>query len=116
FDDVLAYPRKDDVAATEVRDTPENLEIRVDLPGHDPKNIQVQIKEGVLSIHSERKESKDSREWSEVRYGRVHRSFTLPETADSERADAKFEHGVLTVSLPKKESSKPKTIDIRVAA
>src|SRR5262249_53453622 len=74
FDNVLALPKREDqgIPTAEVEDTAEGLQLRLDLPGHDPKDIKVQVENGVLSIRSERKselkKGAENHAWTEVRY------------------------------------------------
>lgn len=75
--------------------------VRADIPGVDPdKDISVSIDNDVLTIHGERREEKHDKHRSEVRYGEFTRAFRLPTGCTSEDISAKYEHGVLEVSVP----------------
>lgn len=104
--------------AADVEETDEALMLKVDLPGHDPKAIQVKVEGDTLTIQSERRhESKKEKRGllrAERSYGVFTRSFSLPSTVDAAKCEARFEHGVLTVTMPKREDAKPRTIDIKV--
>lgn len=104
--------------AADVVETADAVTVRIDLPGHDPKNIQVNVEDDLLTVRSERKaESEDKGEtWhrSERSYGVYARSFALPASVDADKAEARYEHGVLSVTLPKREEARPKTIAVKV--
>lgn len=83
--------------------------MRADLPGVDPKEVEVSLEGDTLTISGERR-SKSEREggrYSEVRYGRFERSMRVPEGLDPEKVTAKYANGVLelTVPLPKEVST-----------
>lgn len=106
--------------AADVIETDKEVQVKMDLPGHDPKTLQVKLEGDTLTVQSERKqESKDERKGylrAERSYGMFSRSIVLPNSVDAQRGEAKFEQGVLTITLPKREDVKPKTIDIKVEA
>jgi len=102
----------------DVVETQAAIEVTVDLPGHDPKSVDVKLENGVLTIQSERKQERRGEQDGVLRaersFGQFVRSFELPDTVDAEKVAAKFEHGVLTVTLPKREETKPRTISVKV--
>jgi HSP20 family protein len=104
--------------AADVVETEQGLELRVDLPGHDPRSIEVKFEGDTLTLRSERKSERTAETGryvrAERRYGVFARSFVLPSTFDGSKAEARLEHGVLTVVLPKKEEAKPRTVEIKV--
>lgn len=106
------------VPAADVIETAEAVTVRMDLPGHDPKAIHVNVENDILTVRSERKSEIEERQAhmhrSERSYGMYARSFVLPATVDAARAEAKYERGVLTVTLPKRADAKSKRIDIKV--
>lgn len=89
-----------------------------DLPGFNKEDLKIDISNNVLTISGnrklEREESKDKYLRVERSYGSFARRFTLPNTVDSEKVDAKYKNGVLTLRLPKKEEALPKSIDVKV--
>src|SRR5690348_16772397 len=89
----------------DVKEEAERFLIRADVPGVDPKDIEVSLEDGVLTISGERKveEREESAGWTRIERasGRFHRSFTLPETVDAEGVSAKGNHGVLEIVIPK---------------
>jgi HSP20 family protein len=96
-------------------------EITADLPGMDEKNVEVQLSNGNLTIKGEKKEEREEKKkdfyLQERRFGSFERTFGLPEGVDADKIEAKFNKGVLTVTLPKKaEAQKPaKKIDVKAA-
>lgn len=91
--------------------------ITVELPGGKKDDVQVELHEGVLTIRGEKRcerdETKDQRCYIERSYGSFSRSFRLPDDADAARMDASFKDGILSVTVPKTEKSKPKAIAVR---
>jgi HSP20 family protein len=98
----------------EVTSGSEGWTIRMGLPGIDPKDVSVDLDKNVLTVSGERTtpEEKNKRHLSELGYGRFTRSFTLPDTVDTEKVAAKFEHGMLELTLPVTEVTKPRRIEI----
>jgi len=86
------------------------------VPGVKPEEIDVQVSGNVLTLKGERKEEKKKEKASYIyqkrSFGSFTRSVTLPTEVDVDKAKAEFEHGVLTLTLPKSEIVKPKTIKI----
>lgn len=103
--------------AIDVSDDDKRYTITVELPGGKKDDVHVELHEGMLTIHgekkSEREEKKEKRRYVERSYGSFSRSFRLPPDADAEHLDASFKDGVLTISIPKTEEAKPRTIAIK---
>jgi HSP20 family protein len=104
--------------AVDILETEEQLVFKADLPDIDPKNVNIQVENGTLTLEGERKferkEGKEGYHRIERSYGSFVRCFSLPETVDTEHVKADYKNGVLTVTLPKKEVAKPKTVKIEV--
>ena len=102
----------------DVFETPESIVLKADLPDVKKDEVDISIENGTLTLKGERKMEKETKEKNFYRmersYGTFTRSFTLPPTVDSEKVGASFESGVLTVTLPKREESKPKQIKVKV--
>jgi len=102
--------------AVDVYETDQNVMMKAELPGVDPKNVEIRVEDGTLYLKGERKFEKEVKEENyhrvERSYGSFTRSFALPSSVDSEKAAADYKDGVLTLTLPKKEEAKPKTIKI----
>ncbi len=92
--------------------------VRVDLPGIDPKNIDVQVVNGTLTVKGTREEKRESEKASmfrrEIRYGGFERSITLPEGIKAEDLNAVHRDGVLELSAPVPKEAAPKTVKIQV--
>ncbi len=95
-------------------------ELSAELPGMDEKNIDVKYSDGMLTIKGEKEETKEESKkdyhLSERSYGSFQRSFSLPDGIDTDKIEATFKKGVLTVSLPKSAEAKKKEKEIAVAA
>jgi HSP20 family protein len=86
-----------------VNATEKDLRVSAELPGLDPKDVEILVEGDVLTIRGEKKsetEDKD-RHFSERYYGRFERSLRLPFEVEDDKAEATFKNGVLTVTLPK---------------
>src|SRR5215212_4831090 len=114
-----AYSRSAWVPALDVRETDDRFELTVDLPGIEPGDVTVNYEDGTLSISGKREFSKEEsgETWHRVErgFGTFARQVRLPRTADAERIEASFDRGVLTVSVPKAEAAKPRTIEVRAS-
>jgi len=101
----------------EVKETNEAFLISADMPGVADNNLNINLHNGVLTIagHRDAEERKDGETYAiyERQYGSFTRSFALPDVADGDRIDAKLEHGVLTLSIPKRAEAKPKKIALK---
>ncbi|WP_326545510.1 Hsp20/alpha crystallin family protein [Mycolicibacterium sp. ND9-15] len=83
-----------------------NYELRAELPGIDPeKEVDVTVRDGVLTIKSERTAKKESNGRSEFSYGSFVRSVTLPPGADEDAITARYDKGILTVTVPVQEEA-----------
>jgi len=102
----------------DIKEEADKFLITADLPGVDPKEIQVSMENNVLSIKGERKLERKVEENNFTRTerfsGTFYRRFTLPKEANGEQIQAKGKHGVLEISIPKKEPHTPKKIDVKV--
>jgi HSP20 family protein len=91
--------------------------VTMELAGTSKDDVTVEFGDGVLTIRgekkSEREEEDEQRRFVERCYGTFSRSFTLPRDAEGEKIDAKLENGVLTLSIPKSEAAKPRTVAIK---
>ncbi|MBI2969673.1 MAG: Hsp20/alpha crystallin family protein [Gammaproteobacteria bacterium] len=102
--------------AVDIKEEDNRFVILADLPGVDPKQIDVTMENGVLTIRGERKYEKDEEREGFRRVERVrgtfYRRFSLPDTADSERIQAKGRDGVLEIVIPKHEKVQPRRIAV----
>jgi HSP20 family protein len=114
-----AFSRDTWMPALDVREAEDRYEVKMDLPGLEPNDVNVTFEDGMLTISGKRQfESEDKGDtWHRVErgFGTFARSIRLPQTADSERIEASFDKGVLTVSVPKTEQAKPRQIEVRTS-
>ena len=106
------------VPAVDIFETENEWVLKADLPEVKMNEIDIQIENGTLTLKGERKFQKQDagKGYTQVErnYGAFARYFTLPETVDSEKVQAAYAEGVLTVTLPKKEVAKPRSIKVQV--
>jgi len=100
----------------DVCETENDFVIKASLPGVKPDDVDITVQGDMLTIRGETKveEDKKGEHWHfrERRYGGFQRSVSLAAPVDSDKAQAHYEHGVLTLTLPKSEAAKPKQIRI----
>ena len=104
--------------AVDVYEDEHNVTLKIEVPGIDEKDIDVRIENNTLSVHGERKFEKDEKEENfrrvERQYGSFTRTFTLPNTVDTEHVQANYDKGILNIQLAKKAEAKPKQIKVNV--
>jgi len=108
------------IPMVDIHEFGDRFELYVDLPGVDPRNVELTLDGGILTLAGERAvqeiSAKGGDEVQALRvergHGRFHRRFVLPDTVDGERVNAAGKNGVLTVTIPKQEKSKPRRIQI----
>jgi len=102
----------------DVAETKGDLLVKAELPGMDPKDIDISLHEGILTIKGEKKQEKEEKEEGyhliERSYGSFTRSIRLPKDVQSDKINASFKNGILKVVLPKTEEAKKKEIKIMV--
>ena len=96
-----------------------NIVLKAELPGVDPKDVDVRVENNILTLRGERKLENEVKRESyhrvERAYGSFTRSFTLPNVVDTEKIKAEYKDGLLRMTLPKKDEARPKQISINVA-
>ena len=101
----------------DMHQTDNALVVKASLPGFKPEEVDVSITDGTLNIKGEHKEENEVKEdnyfYKERRYGTFNRSLPIPVKVKSDKAEAVFEDGVLTLTLPKAEEVKPKQIKVK---
>ncbi len=106
--------------AVDIYETANELVVKADLPDVNEKDIDVRVENNLLTIRGERKFEKSVSEENYLRvertYGAFSRSFSLPNTVNAETIGAEYKSGVLTVTLPKREESKPRQVKVTVNA
>ena len=105
----------------DVKENEKEIVVKADLPGMDEKDINLTIHNGVLSLRGEKKSEhtgeRENYHVMERSYGSFQRSIRLPDTIDEDKAEARFDKGVLTITLPKRPEtvSAQKKIEIKGA-
>ncbi|MGH9359996.1 MAG: Hsp20/alpha crystallin family protein [Terriglobia bacterium] len=104
----------------DIFETDHDLIVKTELPGIDPKDVEVRVEDGTLYLKGERKYENEVKEQNyhrvERAYGSFMRSFTLPSSVNTDDVKAEYKDGVLTLTMAKREEAKPKTIKINVAS
>lgn len=103
--------------SVDIHETDGVIIVQAELPGLTKENIEIEVKENILTIKGERIEEKEIKEENyhrhERRSGRFHRSFTLPAVIDPGKVVASYKAGVLEVKIPRLDEHKPQQIDIK---
>jgi HSP20 family protein len=108
--------------AVDITEGDKAYEVTADLPGMDEKNIEVKLSNGVLTIKGEKQEEKEEKKQDyclqERHFGSFERSFRVPDGVDTDKIEASFKKGVLTVKLPKSPEAQKaeKKIEVKTAA
>lgn len=121
FDDAFTRPLslRDgwSVPAIDMYQTDDEIVVKAALPGVKADEVQINITGEVLTLKGEIKHEEDKQEkaWHihEQRYGSFERSIVLPTDVVADKAKAEFENGILTVTLPKADEVKPRTINVK---
>src|ERR1700730_12698139 len=104
--------------AVDIYETENELVVKADLPDVNPQDLDIRVEHNVLTIRGERKFEQKVNEDNYLRiertYGSFSRSFSLPNTVNTEAIKADYKNGVLTVQLPKRAESKPKQVKVNV--
>ena len=105
--------------ALDVFEDKDNLLVKAELPGMKKEDIEISLHDNVLSLSGERKEEHKHQEGeihrSERFVGKFQRTLTLPTPVAADKVKASYKDGILTVTLPKTEESKPKQIEIKAS-
>lgn len=105
------------VPALDVTEDEQALTLTAELPGVNKDDLDVCIEDGVLTLRGEKKEEQKSEGtgWHRVerRYGRFERRIRMPEYVDTDKARAEHKDGVLTLTVPKVQKARPKSIEIK---
>ena len=103
--------------ALDVHESDDDVTVKAAIPGVKPEDISISLTGDTLTIkgdtHEEKEKTEGSYHMRERRYGAFERSISLPRKVDADKANADFENGVLTLTLPKVEEVKPKAITIK---
>jgi len=111
-------PVQDWVPAVDIFEDADAIQLHAELPGMEMKEIEVKVANNTLEIKGEKKIEKQDKKENYHRvervFGRFARSFRLPGTVNQEKIRAKYDRGILTITLPKREETKPKNITVEV--
>jgi HSP20 family protein len=124
FDRLMARPTETEtfafVPAVEMHDDPETITLRLELPGLNPQDLDIQATAEAVSISGERRFEKRSEDRgvtrSEFRYGRFQRVIPLPSRIKHDQVKAEYKNGILTLTLPKADSEKAQVIKVSVVS
>ena len=102
----------------DVKEDDKSYTVNAELPGVKKEEIQVSIDGNQVAIDAEVRRQKEKKQnekmlHTERRYGKVYRAFALPQDVDQERAEAKYENGVLELTLPKKAAATTRTLTVQ---
>jgi HSP20 family protein len=124
FDDLFGEPaailcneRKALALEFDILETDEHIVVKADLPGIDVKDLDIEVVDRVLTLKGNKKEEHEEKtkhfHRTERRFGSFCRSLQLPDEVESEKIEAAYKDGVLTVTIPKGESAKPKKVEVK---
>lgn len=108
--------------AVDVREYSDRFQLLLDVPGVEPKDVEITLDSGVLTVAGNRSEEKvvgsngaeqPQQQRIERQLGRFHRRFVLPDTADSENVNASGRNGVLEIVIPKQRKAQPRRIAVK---
>ena len=104
------------VPPVDIQETTDGYRLQAELPGLTKDDINITLENNVLRLSGERKFERDAKKENfqriERTYGTFSRAFALPQQVNSEKVQAAFENGVLTITVPKAEQAKPRKIEI----
>ena len=110
----------DYIPSVEIEETDDNFYIKLEVPGLDPQDIDIEVKDNSVSISGERKsESKTEAKGfvrSEIRYGKFERVIPLSTRVENENVKAEYKEGILSLTLPKVEAEKHKAVKVAIAS
>ena len=101
----------------DIAESDTEITVRAELPGVDPKDVEISLEGNVLTVSGEKSEKKEEKSenyhWAERTFGSFRRTVHLPETIDPEKVTADYDKGVLEIRIAKSEAAKPRKIDIK---
>lgn len=104
--------------AVDIMETEDAVTLKADLPDVNTENIDIRVENGTLTLKGFRKFEKDEAVKGyhriERSYGEFVRSFAVPPTVETDKVAAEYKNGVLTVTLPKKETAKPRQVKVEI--
>jgi HSP20 family protein len=107
------------IPPVDIYETGDSLVLKAELPGINPDEVEIRVEDSTIYLKGERKFEKEIKEENlhrvERSYGTFTRSFALPNTIDADKVNAEYQNGILTLTIPKHEEAKPRTIKINVS-
>ncbi len=117
FDNALGYAVSEGWPKVDIEETDDAYLIKAELPGMSKEQVNIEIRNNVLSISGEKKETREEKSKNvhrrESYVGGFCRNFSLPDQVATEKVDAEFRDGILRLTIPKSEEKKPRRITIR---
>ena len=108
------------VPPVDIYEDENSISLRLEVPGMKQEDLDIRLENNTLTVRGERKFEKEEKEENfhriERRYGSFSRSFTLPNTVDTDKVQADYQDGVLSISLAKRAETKPKQIKVGVGS
>jgi HSP20 family protein len=106
--------------AAELHETADAIHLKLEVPGIDAKDLDIQVSADAVSVSGERKSESTSEDKgvkrTEFRYGRFQRVFQLPARIQNDHVTADYKDGILTITLPKAEGEKTKVVKVNVVS
>jgi HSP20 family protein len=107
------------IPPVDIYENGDSLVLKAELPGINPGDMEIHVEDNTLYLKGERKFEKEVKEENlhrvERSYGTFTRTFALPNTIDADKVKAEYQSGILTLTMPKREEAKPRTIKINVS-
>ena len=110
------------IPAVDIREFTDRFQLLIDLPGVDPKQVEITLDNGVLSVSGDRRDEQEvqangqgepQQQRTERRLGRFYRRFILPDTVDADNVNAVGRNGVLEIVIPKHAKAQPRRISVK---
>ena len=118
FGDVDVYDKGNWQPAVELVDSDEALTLKAEIPGIEPKDLDISVSRNSVTISGEHRyeEEKEEKDYyrSEFRYGKFERTIGLPVEIQNNKVEAEFNNGILTLTLPKVEEAKAKVVKVKL--
>ncbi|TBR59920.1 hypothetical protein B4U84_03145 [Westiellopsis prolifica IICB1] len=118
FDDMLRVKRQPGMTwkpAFELQNTNDNLILRVQIPGVEAKDLDIQVTKEAVAITGENRYENNGQIRSEFRYGKFQRVIPLPVAIQNDQVEAEYKNGILTLTLPKVTEARQKVVKINLA-
>lgn len=124
FDDIVAPNMRREngfafVPAAEIQETDDAVQLKLEVPGMEAKDLNVEVTPEAVTINGERKSETKTEEKgmtrTEFRYGKFHRVIPLPVEVDNQKVQAEYKDGILMLNLPKMENDRRKAVKVNLA-